>query len=271
MAEAGKKSKKDTLFIAIRRGNAEKVARILDGPQTPEGLEPVFPDMEADSAQNCLLHRAARYGHASVVKVLLEKGAEANKKNKFGMTPLHHATVGGDLAVVEALLEESPEEEKIDPESAFAEQNELRAKIAELLLDNNAKATVTEPNGLQTPLHLCGMNGYAQAAKILVEKGQAEVDAVNKISQTPLIYACIERHLETVKVLVEAKADLTLGDKLHWNWTPLHYAVLQDDVPIVEYLLEAGADKEVKDDAGRTAIDIAKEHEKKNVQEVLSK
>lgn len=39
-----------------------------------------------------------------VVEVLLDKGADPRRKNKFGMTPLHHGAVGGDLKCVKALI-----------------------------------------------------------------------------------------------------------------------------------------------------------------------
>ena len=34
---------------------------------------------------------------------------------------------------------------------------------------------------------------------VIVEKGGADVDVINKISQTPLLYACSEKHLEMGK------------------------------------------------------------------------
>ncbi|XP_059080069.1 histone-lysine N-methyltransferase EHMT2-like [Tigriopus californicus] len=188
--------------------------------------------------------------------------------DKSGWTPLHRCCQEKPPLHRQEEDNEAPEEKpeeqpKSDQKEAIAQEDEKRAKIAEMLLNNGAKATAVEPAGQQTPLHLLCMNGYAQTAKVLLEAGEADVNAVNKISQTPLIYACIERHLDTVKIMVEFKADLSLGDKLHWNWTPLHYAVLQDDVDIVQFLLDSGADKEAKDEAGRSALNVADEHPKK--------
>ncbi len=59
-------STKDSLLVALRKGNADKVRRILT---SGDGDAELHPDMAADSAMNCLLHRAARYGHRNVVKV----------------------------------------------------------------------------------------------------------------------------------------------------------------------------------------------------------
>ena len=53
---------RDRLMVAIQRGNADKVARILDA------CADLDASMDAGSARNSLLHRAARYGHVKVTR-----------------------------------------------------------------------------------------------------------------------------------------------------------------------------------------------------------
>ena len=69
-----------------------------------------------------------------------------------------------------------------------------------MLLEKGAKPDTKEPKGYQTPLHLCGMNGYAKTAAVLLKAKPGIVDAVNKISMTPMLYACSEQHLDLVQV-----------------------------------------------------------------------
>ncbi len=58
--------------------------------------------------------------------------------------------------------------------------------------------------------------------------GGADADAVNKISQTPLIYAVVEGNLEVAEAILEhGRPDLTVGNKLHWDWAPMHWAAMQ--------------------------------------------
>ena len=51
------------------------------------------------------LHAAASGSHASVVRLLLEAGADPNNRQRHGYTPLHSAAANGDLESVELLLD----------------------------------------------------------------------------------------------------------------------------------------------------------------------
>ncbi len=171
-------------------------------------------------------------------------------------------------------------------------QDGVRAEIAALLLHHGANAGAGEPKGSQTPLHLAAMNGYAQVIRALLKDpvGAAKIDTVNRIGQTPLMYAINQRHLGTVRALLEHGADVGKGDTLHFGWTPLHLAVLQvelvgqcrdvtesirlglqDDVSIVEALLDAGADLTARDANGMDAETLAEDHHKTNVQKLLKR
>ena len=49
----------------------------------------------ADGSGNTLLHIAAKRNNVDDVKLLLEKGADRNHKNRMGRTPLHLASASG--------------------------------------------------------------------------------------------------------------------------------------------------------------------------------
>ncbi len=69
MSKSSGNKKKDALLVALRKGNAEKVGKMLDAERDSRDGGDLDPNMDADSARNSILHRAARYGHEDVVKV----------------------------------------------------------------------------------------------------------------------------------------------------------------------------------------------------------
>ena len=103
----------------------------------------------------------------------------------------------------------------------------------------------------------------------LLEAG-ADVNAINKISKTPLIYAASEDNIGCLQVLADSPGiDLNKVDVIHNEWNALHYAILQDNVEAVKILIRAGADKEQRDGIGRDPVTIAGDHFKLNVQRYL--
>ncbi len=62
-------------------------------------------DIEArsDPADRTILMHAAQSGHVEVVKLLLEKGAQVNARDRGGKTALSHAE-GEDIEEIEKVL-----------------------------------------------------------------------------------------------------------------------------------------------------------------------
>ena len=146
------KSPKDRLMIALRKGQADRVGALLD--QFPGDLE---PDMAADTAENRLAHRAARFGHASVVTMLASKCADLSATNKFGMTALHHGAVHGGEEVIEALLQGGADPNQADDAGRLPLHwcaSKGHVKGAEALLRGGARPKGTDKEGF-TPLHRC--------------------------------------------------------------------------------------------------------------------
>ena len=115
---------------------------------------------------------------------------------------------------------------------------------------------------------------HSKVARELIEKGGAAVDPINKISKTPLLYACMEDHLNMVRVLLEFGADPLAKDSLHNEWNALHFAIMQDNVDVVKALLnEAKVNKDklpsVVDAVGRKPLVVAEDHFKAKVAEYL--
>jgi len=118
------------------------------------------------------LHLAAFFGHEGAVKLLLERGADANvvaRHATLQVTPLHSAAAGGHTGIVT------------------------------LLLEAGADATARQGGGF-TPLHAAAQNGDRASAEALLERG-ADAGATNDDGQSPADLAAAAGHDDLVDFL----------------------------------------------------------------------
>ena len=97
---------------------------------------------------------AMRRGHFGVVRCLLEQGADSDKADKDGMTPLHRAIFGRQLGVVRCMLEQGADRDK---------------------------AT----NDGMTPLHYAAYYGHLELAMLLMSYG-ADLNARDNRGRLPI-------------------------------------------------------------------------------------
>lgn len=81
------------------------LARAGDEPQLAAVLARGVPVDLTDWSGNTLLMLAAYHGHANAVRLLSARGADVNRLNDRGQSPLAGAVFKGEDAVVAALLD----------------------------------------------------------------------------------------------------------------------------------------------------------------------
>ena len=79
--------------------------------------------------------------------------------------------------------------------------------------------------------------------------------------------AAYKGHLEVVKALIRAKAEINAAD--NQELTALMCAVHKGQIPCVRFLLQAGANREHKNCASQTAYDLAQQLEDDNTREKI--
>jgi ankyrin repeat protein len=121
------------------------------------------------------LSYAAQSGQNDAVSLLLEKGAEADSRDKDGRTPLSYA-VGGYL---------SP-----------------RGKIIQLLLQKNAQVNSMDKYG-RTPLSYVAETGQVDVVQPLLQRSSPDdLKLEDKKGRTPLMYAAARRHRDIEQLLL---------------------------------------------------------------------
>jgi ankyrin repeat protein/L-ascorbate metabolism protein UlaG (beta-lactamase superfamily) len=182
------------LFAAAYMGNADLATLLLGHRADPNladagGLTPLMlTALEGQSAAAeallaggaaieitvadgmTALHLAAREGKPEVVRLLAREGADVNKRQQSGMTPLSKAVQRGHTEVVE------------------------------ILLAAGARVDVPENHNRQMPLHFAAIQGYADIARLLLDRG-APVNEKDRSGKRPLDLAVRYGHRDVAEIL----------------------------------------------------------------------
>ncbi|KAJ3646951.1 hypothetical protein Zmor_024507 [Zophobas morio] len=194
---------------------------------------------------------------------LVEAGAEINRGNKQGETPLYVASKMGHEKVVENLATAGAESNRARNNGAtpllIASQNG-HEKVVKYLVIAGAKINRAMNNGA-TPLYIASQNGHEKVVKYLVPVG-AEINRAMNNGATPLYSASQNGHEKVVKYLVTAGAEINGANKN--GATPLFIASQLGNEKVVKYLVTAGAKINGAYKNGATPLFIASQmgHEK---------
>ena len=136
-------------------------------------------------------------------------------------------------------------------------------EMATMLKDAGAAINVANKGG-DTPLLAALAAGNLELVKLLVSAG-ANVAAKNKDGFTALMLACKEKKEEAAALLTEATKNAAALDvqDTKYKRSALYYASSSGLESIVAKLLSLGADVALKDECGKTALDVATNDEVK--------
>lgn len=148
-----------------------------------------------------------------------------------GMTSLMIAARDGDLQTVQYLLNQNVNVDLQDDRGYTALLYACRDgynQIVRLLLDAGANPTLSTKFGY-CPLICASQNGFSAIVSMLLQFVDVNIQDIDGMS--PLILACKNNHVDTVRVLLEHGADYSLYDNT--GHTAVMYAVDFSNFPML--------------------------------------
>lgn len=194
---------------------------------------------------------AAQAGHAGVVKILLNSGANRRIATRGKNTALHMAAQDGHSDVCKLLLDGNASD-LVNLRTGLGQTAILKAAFsghAETVTYLHSKGADMAPTTLGwTPMHAAASNGHVAVIHALLQVG-TDYQGKDLCYRQPLHLAAVRGHLEATRIFVERGVEvdemcMDQRDTKNRNLTltPLALAVVGGHSSVFHYLLEKKAD-----------------------------
>jgi ankyrin repeat protein len=231
------------LAMAARNGNASMIATLLKGGADAKA---------ATSTGATPLMMAAASGYADAVNVLLDHGADVDaKESAMEQTALMFAAASNRVDAMKALLQRGADVRNatkvVDLYAFSREEDERRRRTQQRPPDEPtseppAREAAARPEAPRKP-QIAGVDRQFLYNELVGYTG----------GLTPLLFAARQGHLEAVKTLLDAGANVnqvSAGDKT----SPLLIATINGHFDLAQFLIEKGADPKLASENGVTPL-----------------
>jgi len=248
-------------------GQLRLVQQLVEG----RGVDVNFVNAEWYTA----LYLASGENRVQVVDWLVAAGARVNHAHRVhGGTALHAASEQGHIAVVRSLIRAGADvnqactDEKYGDSPLFSACFNNRPLVADALLQAGARVGFVRKSGA-TALFIVCQHGHIECVRVLIRAG-ADVNQVCAVEygDSPLFQASWNGHMHVVDALIAAGCELNYT-RPKGGCTALIMVSQEGRVDVVRSLLAAGADPRIAAHNGRTALDVAKQNKHPSVAALL--
>ncbi|MDR1139059.1 MAG: ankyrin repeat domain-containing protein [Rickettsiales bacterium] len=227
------------VLTSLEKDDHEKIQTILQNSSIIDEVSKVLDSIPVKDEDAPQPQAEANTLNLEKVQDLLNKGADINQTDKMGFTLLCVAARSGCFDTVQALLNKGANVD-IQTNSGYtalciAARNG-RLKIVQALLNKGANVDIQTSNDGYTALYIAARDDHLEIVQALLNKGAH----VNK---------------QTNEALLEVKG-IDVDARKVVGHTPLYLAAQNDRIETMKALLKAGANHLLKDEHGKTPIDL---------------
>ena len=199
---------------------------------------------------------ACNDGQDAVVKILLHASVNPNITDKYGDSSLHSAINGCcSKETIQELIDHGAHVNVVNDNGDTAillAVCRAQREIVRLLLVARADPNIANADGDACLHGAVDVDCSEEILQDLIAHG-ADVNAVNKSSRTPLLLSCFLGQMDSVKVLLGARADPSISDEE--DFSCLHAAVDgRCSKGTLQALIDHGAHIDAKRKDGTTAL-----------------
>jgi ankyrin len=219
---------------------------------------------------NMAVHEAACAGaDNTLLKALLDLGADVNAVGCRGLSPLCWAARGGHEDAVRFLIQNGADvgyraKDGSGPVSEAVQEGHL--DLARFLIGSGAKCS----------LHNAVRCGHLAEARRLLSEGANVHEKDDCCSDSPMGVAIWDDSVEMVQLLLEFGANPNEQEPIRHSaegaWggdTPLHDAVRKGSAKMVKLLLSHGADPDIQNAERLSPLELAKRHDQTHLSHLL--
>ena len=192
--EIEKRRDEEKLFKAASRGKVEVVRRLIYDHMVDVNFIMKKKEHRTPMVQ------ASYKGHKSVVKILLEAGADIEKGDERKNAPLHWAALFGHYDIVKLLLDAGAKADCTDSTGRNPLYHTCNSDIAKRLIEYGADPNKADNDGY-TNLHVAVWTCNPLMVNTLIEGG-ADPVKITKHKETPLEMAIRQDRKEVIKLLM---------------------------------------------------------------------
>ena len=206
-------------------GGPVVIASMLASEHLHDSNEATRSGSNSQQSTTPLFPWAVQSGLAPVVKLLQDEQATTDGNDWQGMTPLGLASSCGHESVVRTLINGGADVRAIDRQGCVALHRACfkgHEGVARLLLRSGAEVGATDTKDQASSLHFAVRNGHAQLVRLLIDRG-ADIEAKTLAGFTPLCEAASLQQEAVTAFLLEEGANVSQRNNEGIN--AIHYGL----------------------------------------------